>query len=61
MCMIVAHFTYSMCKMACKATNGIYGGQSYKCDKDVSPTHIIFSFLNIGIIITFHQINKPMQ
>ena len=32
--------------------------QSYKCDKDVYPTHIIFNFLNMGIIITFHQVNK---
>ena len=55
------YFTCVMCKMAHKATNGIYGGQSYKCDKDVCPTHIIFNFLNIGIIITFHQVNKHMQ
>ena len=53
MCIIIAHFTCIMCKMACKATNGIYGGQSYKCDKDVCPTPIIFNFLNIGIIFTF--------
>ena len=46
-CMIIAHFACMMCKMACKATNGIYGVQSYKCDEDVYPTHIIFNFLNI--------------
>ena len=61
MCMIIAQFTCIMCKMACKGINEIYGVQSYKCDKDVCPTHIIFNFLNIGIIITFHQVNKPMQ
>ena len=59
--MIIAHLSCIMCKMACKAINGIYGGQSYKCDKDVRPTHTIFNFLNMGIIITFHQVNKPMQ
>ena len=59
--MIMAYFTCIMRKMACKATNGIYGVQSYKCDKDVYPIHIVFNFLNIGIIITFHQVNKPMQ
>ena len=32
---------------------------SYKCDKDVYPTQIIFDFLNIGIIITFHQVTCP--
>ena len=37
--------------MECKVTNVI----------DVCPTHIIFYFLSIGIIITFHQVNKPMQ
>ena len=35
--------------------------QSYKYDKDVYPTHIILNFLNTGIIITFYQVNKPMQ
>ena len=43
MCVIIAHFTCIMCKMACKAINGIYGVQSYKCDKDVYPTHIYIS------------------
>ena len=50
-----------MCKMECKATNGIYGVQSYNCDEDVYAIHIIFNFLKIGIIITFHQVNKSMQ
>ena len=59
--MIIAYFTCIMCKMACIATNGIYGVQSYKGDKDVYPIHIIFNFLNIGIKITFHQVNKPMR
>ena len=36
MCMIIAHFICIMCKMACKAANGIHGVQSYKCDKDKS-------------------------
>ena len=61
MCMIIVHFACVMCKMACKATNGIYGVQSYKCDKDVYPIHIIFDFFNIGIIITFHQVNNPIK
>ena len=55
LCMIIAHFTCIMCKMASKATYGIYGVQSYKCDKDVYPTDTIFNFLNIGIIIAFYQ------
>ena len=38
--------------MECKVTNVI---------KDVYPTHIISNFLNKSIIITFHQVNKPMQ
>ena len=33
MCMIIANFTCIMCKMVCKATNGIYGMQTYKCNK----------------------------
>ena len=54
-------FTCIMCKTACKASNGIYEVQCYKCDKDVYPIHIKFYFLKTGIIITFHQVNKPMQ
>ena len=58
MYMIIAHFACITCKMACKATNGIYGVQSNDCDKEVYHTHIIFNFLNIGIIITFHLAMK---
>ena len=39
-------------------TNGIYGVQSYKCDKDVYPIHIIFNFLNIGIKSPFIRLTS---
>ena len=54
-------YLHYLCKMACKATNEIYGVQRYKCNTDVYPTHIISKFLIKGIKITFQPVIKPMQ